>query len=482
MTSETTAPPPHPVVAITIDGDTITVNGAPIEHDGTQPLHQAAIHAVARQVAQPLNRPVRAIATDDTGRTALVVHPDGHASDHETLPAPELTEAAQETPRYGDPATVPQPATAAAEEPAMDHFERLLVEPAGPTGAAPQDSRGIPAPVQGLGFASPPSPAEGQSPADTRAARRADAEDGGGRGRSFLTHHEDIEPAQTGVRGFLTRIGLRSGPNEAEQAERADIRAISRHWPGPRTIAIVNAKGGAGKTPTTVLLSALFARQGGSGVLAWDNNETRGTLGWRTEQGPHEGHVLGLLPHTERLMQPTARAADLAAFVHHQVDDKFDVLRSNPLLLPHQQRLTAEDFDAVHLVASKYFRLIFIDSGNDETAPHWLQMIDHADQLVVATTTRPDHAEAGRLLLEALGDRDAHSSGLADAAVVVVSQADREEASAATIAAGYDGLVRQAVTIPYDRALRAPWLRFKSLQPATQRAYLRAAAAVSDGL
>jgi len=476
MTSETTAPSPHPVVAIRIDGDTITVNGASIQHDGTQPLHQVAIHTVARQVAQPLNRPVRAIATDHSGRMALVVHPDGHASDHEALPDadPAPTPAVPEPPRYVEPTPVEQVVPQSSEQPPMDDFERLLTEP----GAAPVGPAGLPAPPQGPGFAPAAStPTEISSPMDTRAARRAAAE-----GRSFLTHHEVIEPAQTGMRGFLTRIGIQSGPSAAEQAERADVRAISRHWPGPRTIAVVNGKGGAGKTPTTVLLAALFARQGGAGVLAWDNNETRGTLGWRTEKGPHEAHVLDLLPHTGRLMQPTARAADLAAFVHHQVDDKFDVLRSNPLLLPHQQRLTADDFDAVHLVASKYFRLIFIDSGNDETAPHWLQMIDHADQLVVATTTRPDHAEAGRLLLEALRDRDAHSSGLADAAVVVVSQADREEASATTIAAGYDGLLRQAVTIPYDRALRAPWLRFKALQPLTQRAYLRAAAAVSEGL
>lgn len=323
----------------------------------------------------------------------------------------------------------------------------------------------------------PDASASSSSLPDTRAARRAASQN-----RSFLSHNEVVEPAHTGVRGALTRIGIRSGPSESERGERADVRAVSRHWPGPRTIAVVNGKGGAGKTPTTVVLAALFARHGGSGVLAWDNNETRGTLGWRTEKGPHERHVLDLLPRAESLMQPTARAADLAAFVHHQTDDKFDVLRSNPLLLPHQQRLTAEDFDAVQLVATKYFRLIFIDSGNDETAPHWLRMIDHADQLVVATTTRPDHAEAGRLLLDALRERDEHSSAIAEAAVVVVSQADREEASAATIAAGFDGLAAQAVTIPYDRAMRAPWLRSAALQPPTQRAYLKAAAAVSDGL
>ena len=482
MTSETTAPAAHPVVAITIDGGAISVNGTPIEHDGTQPLHQVAVHAVARQVAQPLNRPVRAIATDHTGRTALVIHPDGHASDHHVLAAapPPPNEAGPTG--HLDSAPDDGPVSRAASPSTMDDFERLLQQSPAPEPVVPTGANATRTPAQHNGFspaqpAGPSEVADDDSRLDTRAARKAATES-----RSFLTHHEAVELAQTGFRGFLTRLGLRSGPSEAEQAERSDVRAISRHWPGPRTIAVVNGKGGSGKTPTTVLLSALFAVEGGSGVLAWDNNETRGTLGWRTEQGPHEGHVLELLPHADRLMQPTARAADLAAFVHHQTADKFDVLRSNPLLLPHQQRLTAQDFDAVHQVASKYFRLIFIDSGNDETAPHWLRMIDHADQLVVATTTRPDHAEAGRLLLEALKDRDEHSATLADAAVVVVSQADREEASAATIAAGYDGLARQAVTIPYDRALRAPWLRFITLQPATQRAYLHAAAAVSDCL
>lgn len=300
--------------------------------------------------------------------------------------------------------------------------------------------------------------------------------------QSFLTRHQAQPVAQTGWRGALTRMGLATAPSDRERSQRDCVHAISRHWPGPRTIAIVNGKGGAGKTPTTVVLASLFARHGGAGILAWDNNETRGTLGWRTEQGPHEAHVLTMLPFTERLMEPTARSADLAAYVHHQTEDKYDVLRSNPQMLASEQRLTAQDFDAVHQVASKYFRLIFVDSGNDETAPHWRRMIDHADQLVVATTTRPDHAEAGRLLLDALRQRDERSARLADQAVVVVSQADREEASADEIAAGFRDGARAALTVPYDRALRAPWLRFNALHSVTQDAYLRAAAAVSEGL
>jgi MinD-like ATPase involved in chromosome partitioning or flagellar assembly len=302
------------------------------------------------------------------------------------------------------------------------------------------------------------------------------------RQRSFLTTQRDSEPARRGWRGALGMVGVRVVPGVEERSWRADVRAVSGHWPGPRTIAVVNGKGGAGKTPTTVLLAALFARYGGSGVLAWDNNEARGTLGWRTEQGSHEANVMSLLPRAASLLEPGARSADLAAFVHHQVADKFDVLRSSPAVLPDQPRLRAEDFDAVHLVAAKYYRLIFVDSGNDETAPHWLRMVDHTDQIVLATSTRPDHAEAGRLLLESLRLRDARSAALADNAVVVVSQADRDEAAADGIAAGFAGVARSVVTIPYDKAIRAPWLRLDNLAAPTLRAYLAAAAAVAAGL
>ena len=208
----------------------------------------------------------------------------------------------------------------------------------------------------------------------------------------------------------------------------------------------MNGKGGAGKTPSTVLLSAVFARYGGAGVLAWDNNQTRGTLGWRTEQGPHESTLLELLPQVDRLLSTSAQSADLAHYVHHQTRDRFDVLRSKPMALAQEQRVEPEDVDAIHAVASKYYRLIFIDSGNDESDPMWRRMIDHADQLVVATTTRDDHAEAGALLLEALADRDERSARLASNAVVIVSQADPKATPAdmQRVATGYRDLSREA--------------------------------------
>jgi MinD-like ATPase involved in chromosome partitioning or flagellar assembly len=325
---------------------------------------------------------------------------------------------------------------------------------------------------------------EGGSIARTAAAPLEQEEERRPSRESFLAEDDDHSPPTRGWRRTATSLGFRVQPSAEERAERADARSVSRHFTGPRTIAIVNGKGGANKTPTTALLAAVFARYGGAGVLAWDNNETRGTLGWRTEQGGHEATVHDLLPHAQALLAPAASASDLLRFVHHQHEDKYDVLRSNPRVLADQQRLTRAEFDALHQVARKYYRLLFLDSGNDESADRWQQMIERADALVIATTALGEHAEAGALLLEQLAERDTRSGALAAEATVVVSQSDPDlgHGDAREVAQRFRSIARAAVTIPFDDALHSGRIRFSALAPRTQRAWLRAAAEVAEGL
>jgi putative peptide zinc metalloprotease protein len=302
---------------------------------------------------------------------------------------------------------------------------------------------------------------------------------------SFLTEELEEPAAALGWRGIITRhTGLQVPPSLSELEHRQLVQAVSRHWAGPRRISVVNGKGGVGKTVTNAMLAAVFARHGGAGVLAWDNNDTRGTLGWRTERGQNDATLHDLLPAAKQLMLPSARISDLAPFVHHQVSDKYDVLRSNPELLATGQRLTQTDFDALHQVLTKYYRMIFFDSGNDESAPRWLRMIDHTDQLVVATTALGESAESGALLLEALAQRDEHSAELARNAVVVVLQSERTDTPERMrrIADGYASIARAAVIVPFDRALHSGALRYESLGRSTQEAWLAAGAAVAAGL
>ena len=73
---------------------------------------------------------------------------------------------------------------------------------------------------------------------------------------------------------------------------------------------------------------------------------------------------------------------------------------------------------------------------------------------------------------------------LAEQAVVVVTQADSKAppADVARVADGYRAIAREAVTVPFDPAMVDGLLRYGSLRPGTQRAWLAAAAAVARGL
>lgn len=88
--------PAHPVVEIEVSGDAVTVDGVVVDRgsaggpDTTVAMH-LGVHAAARQVAQPLGRPVRAVLRWGDDEKRLVIHPDGAVTDVEdTFPVTSL--------------------------------------------------------------------------------------------------------------------------------------------------------------------------------------------------------------------------------------------------------------------------------------------------------------------------------------------------------------------------------------------------------
>jgi cellulose biosynthesis protein BcsQ len=440
--------------------------------ESLQQLRDNALSLVAKE-AKTLNRPVRVQVEDPEGQGELIVNPDGtkesvsyvaKASRRRVADAPTPT------------AAPPVPAAAAAETiPAPINDEPITDVP----GTVP--------PTTGTSMAlTPETTSTPITEAQEAPIRRSLKE------TSFLVSAPVLEPATKGWRGALTRLGLRMDPSEEEMAEREDIRTVSQHWPGPRTVAVVNRKGGANKTPTVVMLSAILARYSGAATCAWDNNESQGTLGWRTEKGSHDKSVLDLIDSSQTLLSPSTNAAEIANFVHHQTADKFDVLRSDENE-EGDHEVTAEEVDIAHQVLTRYYRLVIMDSGNTARAANWRRMIDHTDQLVVPVTAIEDRAEAARLTLQTLESRGGHDAELARNAVVIVSESTdakramsgdalkRAKDEAQRIADGFEPFVRAVVRIPYDPALVNGPIRYEALQPATQRAWLKAAAAVASG-
>lgn len=409
--------------------------------------------------------PVRVTTRDQEGIGVLLVSPEGEIEEEY---AEALEGAPVSVPAAAKPAELAAPSsrqelpssTSAAPVEAADSFVKGLEGPA-------------PDPAAAVAEASAPAGAAGGGKLSPRRSLRDS--------KSFLAVQDNIEPARKGWQGKLNNLGLSLAPGAAELAERADEHLVSRIYSGPRTIAVVNQKGGAAKTPTTVCLAAVFGRAGGS-VLAWDNNETTGSLPWRVERGDHASSALQVLERSSHLLSDTARAADVNAFVHRQTADKYDALFSDQDI-DGEHEITADEVDVLHAVASKYFNVILMDSGNNHRAANWRQMIRHTDQLVVTATTVEDRVEGARLTLQGLAGRDGRTAQLAADAVVIVSQEQPGHEKLAQLhAEKFRPYVREVHVIPFDPALKDGVIHFGALRPATQRAWLAAAASVAKGL
>ena len=139
-------------------------------------------------------------------------------------------------------------------------------------------------------------------------------------------------------------------------------------------------------------------------MVAWDNNETRGTLGIRGTRSTHRNTTRELLEDLGRFSDVyQSRIGDLGAFVRSQGDAHFDVLASDER--PDVTGMIhAADFDAVHKLLERFYRVILIDTGNNMRAENWLAAADAADLLVVTSTVREDTGYSGLWMLDALQD------------------------------------------------------------------------------
>ena len=143
-----------------------------------------------------------------------------------------------------------------------------------------------------------------------------------------------------------------------------------------------------------------------------------------------------------------------------------------------EHEVSGAEVDAIHRVAAMYYPMIIMDSGNNERAVNWRSMIERSQRLVVPCTNGEDTAEVGARMLEALANRDDHSRKLAQNAVAIISKrTSGKDPNTDRIVKDLAPLLREVVTIPYDKALVAGVIGFDALNNDTKRAWLHAAAA-----
>jgi MinD-like ATPase involved in chromosome partitioning or flagellar assembly len=294
----------------------------------------------------------------------------------------------------------------------------------------------------------------------------------------------EAPPATMGWRGALARVtGLRVPPSTAEALRRRAVDRVRRTFAAPRTVVIINPKGGAQKTTATLLLAATFGIHRGGYVLAWDNNETRGTLGWRVGDAPHSRTAVDLLNDLNRFGDSgVQRVGDLDRYVRNHRQTKFDVLASDEDAAA-SSTIDALAFRRLHSTLSRFYRVIVVDTGNNMRASNWAAAVDTADQLVIVSTEREDTAASAAWLIDGLREKG-HEEKVRNAVTVLAAPAQQRDPDLARrLDHHFAQLTRAVLHVPYDAALDGGGpIAFDTLARTTREAWLEVAATIADGM
>jgi len=456
---------------------------------------RARVVEAIRQLAASAGEPVTATVVDGAARWPLIVHPDGTFLEATSLssagdaapigegdvPAPVSAEVPVAAEVPSPAADVPAPVPAAAEEPV----------PA-PVAAAPVPVPAVaevPAPVASVSAAAsaPASAPAGALRGDglrreQSVPRTAPTVDDLLSSRSDRSRPRATEGWQGSIRR-ATGGAISPRPGKAERSRLERERKVQRRLDAPRTIVVLNPKGGAHKTTSTLLLAATFGTQRGGATLAWDNNETRGTLGWRAQNAPHHRTAVDLLADLDRFTEPThASLAGLDTYVRTQVDARFDVLASDEDAAA-SSTIDAAAFDRLHGVLSRYYRLLIVDTGNNMRASNWVAAVAAADQLVIVSTVREDTAASAAWLLDGL--REKGFDHKIDQAVTILAapSARPDKRLSERLERHFEQVTSAVVHVPFDPALvdGGP-IDFDALSAESRDAWLTVAATVADRL
>jgi MinD-like ATPase involved in chromosome partitioning or flagellar assembly len=159
----------------------------------------------------------------------------------------------------------------------------------------------------------------------------------------------------------------------------------------------------------------------------------------------------------------------------------FDVLASDESATAGEM-LTSVSFGELREVVSRFYKLIFVDTGNNVRAQNWQAAIDATDQLVVTMSARNDSAETAARMLDHL-EQTGRQRLVRQAVSVVSMPPTRKDIDLPAIQRHFAARTRAVLLAPYEKLIDSGEpLRYAHLSGATRDAWLKIAAAVADGL
>lgn len=288
-------------------------------------------------------------------------------------------------------------------------------------------------------------------------------------------------PGQAYRRAYPERIEWRQArPDDVAARAAAVLRRDLGH---PRVLAFANPKGGVHKTTATALAAATIGGARGRGVVAWDDNELRGTLGLRAGSARHARtirHLVADLAEVE-ICVGSQLADRVDDYLRHASDGAYDVLagEEDPKFAARLDRFIVR---RVLDLLRRTHEVVCVDTGNNVESPNWRTVLTAADQLVVTTVPREDAAFTADWMLDLLAESGLEE--LAANAVTLLSCATPGRPPLLEdLRRHFATRTRAVVEVPYDPALETgSAIEPAQLQPATRGAWLHACAVMVEPL
>lgn len=285
-------------------------------------------------------------------------------------------------------------------------------------------------------------------------------------------------PAEHGWRAALNKIlpGITIGPGKDERYEISLKERVIRPVRTTFTVAVLNLKGGVGKTTATKALGSIMCDVRGDKVIAVDLDNDSGNL---TERHGRETH----LSIIELVSDPSvSRYHDVRAHTSSDKVSKLEVL-AQPDFARAERTVEREDFEAAMALLQEYYSVVLLDCGTALKSDLMKAVLNESRAVVVVTNASIDALQETDHTLDWL--RHNGYLKLLENLVLIINHTEAGKPNVVV-----DKVVEQFTRkIPQERIFVTPFdrhvhegreINLKLLSKKSRRRYLEIAAAVSD--
>ncbi|MFE2961030.1 MinD/ParA family ATP-binding protein [Nocardia tengchongensis] len=281
--------------------------------------------------------------------------------------------------------------------------------------------------------------------------------------------------SSTGMRGALNKVGFQLGLSASEQ--RAEMRRsrIRRHLTRHCQVAVVNVKGGAGRTTVVGALGATFASLRPDRVVAVDANPDFGDLGGRTGRHPY-----GLT------LRDLARSPHLDTFAEVQsfasITDSNLAVVASPWTSAAAEPLSGQEYVSGVGVLRRHYNLSLIDCGTGVLDSATDAVLRTSDLVVVVTPATVRGVTGAVATLEWLDSHGLHRLAMSSLVAIVHHYPAKPVVEIERIEELFATASRPTFRIPYDEHLaEGGEIDLRLLDKETALAFEELAAALADG-